>query len=191
VSCFTLYDEYAIYVRPQLVQIYRGDLSSQYRSMEIEDSRCIAICADKDRIFIMAESNKVYCYTWNFQRLKTFGQRANARLPFYFRFVEQMDIRTKKLYTRSSRSITIFNETTGIILKTIYIESYKFIIKDREKQLIAFTLHGIFRYELESGDFISQTNTNFIEDGYKILDYKDDKYLLLSKNKKELFYCNI
>jgi hypothetical protein len=73
-------------------------------------------------------------------------------------------------------------------LKIIEINSYKFVINDDDHQLIVFGKDFISRYQLESGDFISKIDTKgLIPDGYRFLNYKDNKYILLSKNKRDLY----
>jgi hypothetical protein len=140
----------------------------------------------------MNEENTVDCLNWKLDEVKTIGQDKDENKPFYFKDVEQMNIRNKKFYLRKEETIEIVDEKDGNVLKTIDIESYKFIIDDKKEHLVVFCYDSIERYQLENGDLISQTDIkSSIPNEFKFHDYKDEKYLLSSKNKEDLYSINI
>jgi hypothetical protein len=140
----------------------------------------------------MNAEGAVTCYNWSLEGIKGFGQVEDENEAFYFDDVIQMDVRNKKFYIRKLNKIEIVDEIEGNVLNTINISSYKFIIDDNKEHLVVFCDDIIKRYQLESGDFISQIDIKgSIPNEFKFHDYKDETYLLLSKNKKDLFTIKI
>jgi hypothetical protein len=191
-NCYVAFNGFIIYAFTKVINIYKTDSISNYNRFQlgkpVEYSRCLSISADTDYIYTLNSFYTVDVYNWSLMLVEKIGQNENESEPFYFDNVQQMDIRNKKFYLRRPDGINIVDEKDGKVLKTIEIDSYKFIIDDDDKQLVVFENDSICRYQLDSGDFISKIDTKgSIPNGFTFLNYKDNKYILLSKNKKELY----
>jgi hypothetical protein len=193
---YNLFCDFILLTNLSLLYIFKyNSVSNDYKvhlSESVLHSKFITVCADIDSIFLMDSDFEVNCYDWKLNKVQTIGQVQNGKQPFYFKDVIQMETRNKKFYLRRPNRIDIVDHKDGKELKRIKINSYKFIINDDEKQLIVFCDDSISRYDLESANFISKINTKpFFPSGFKLIDYKDDDYLLLSKNKKDLYSIKI
>jgi hypothetical protein len=213
IDCYNLFNDHIILTSSRTIVIYKYDsvLNKWYHHTErfLPDYiKCITVCADIDNIFTMNMNYEVDCFNWNLDKIKTYGQKTDENQPFFFKNVQQIEIRNKKFYIRKwsmsedtcisfSYLIDIIDAKNGTLIKKIDNSSircymYKFIIDDDKDHLIVFCDDSIKRYELESGVFISKIDIKgSIPKGYKFLDYKDEIFLLLSKNKKKLYSIKI
>jgi hypothetical protein len=195
IDCYYLFNDYMIFLILNVIFIHKYDLASNEFVCHLHKifqnfGRSIIICADNESIFIMNDDYEVCCFNWNSEKVKKIGQIEDVNQSFQKVF--QMDIRNKRFYLRKSNKIEILDEKDVTLLKTIEINSYKFTIDDNNKHLIVFCNDSINRYQLKSGEFISQIDTTgFIPNGFKFHDYDGEKYILLSKNKKELYSIKI
>jgi hypothetical protein len=197
VDLFYLFNDYVIIQSSNRVVIYKYHSDSNkfenHGGRFIRNCfRCKTMCADNDNIFIMNLQHEIVCLDWNLNEVKTIQQNNDKNLSIYFDYYEQIDIRNKKFYSRKYAEIDIVDENDGTLIKTIDVKCYKFIIDDNKGHLVAFCSDSINRYQLESGVLVSKIDLNgSIPNEYKFHDYKDDKYLLSSKNKKDLYSIKI
>jgi hypothetical protein len=190
IDSFYLFNEYIIETSNGTIYISKKDsLLKNIFSKYTARHKIISVCAINKFILALDFGYEVSYYSHELKYLKKIGQKEDETKPFYFNKVKQIDIRDDTLYLRRDDSIDIMNESTGIVTISIKIlKCYKFIIDDKMEQLIAFNGDGIFRFDLKSGKSISNINTsNSIPKDYKFLEYKDGRYLLKSRNNKELY----
>jgi hypothetical protein len=192
INSYVIFEEFIIYAYSRYIRIYKKDSNLNkyvaYLKKPATHFKCITMCADNDNIFLMNQNYEVDYYNWTLNKVKTVGQMKNVNEPFYFNDVQQFDIKNKKFYLRRSNKIDIINKKDGKLFKTIDINSYKFIING--KQLISFCDNDIHKYQIENCSLISKTSLHSIPDGYKLLDFKNNIYLLISKNKNNLYYLS-
>jgi hypothetical protein len=196
IQCFYLFNNYIIIVSSIQTCIYKYDsflntFLYHWTRFVPRYLKCITICADILYIFTMNEKFEVNYLNWRLNNVKTIGQTEHQDEPFYFKDVIQMDIRNHRFYLRKLNKIEILSEISGNVLKTIEISCHKFIIND--DHLVVFCDNFLIKwYQLGTGNLISEIDLKgSIPNGFKFHDYKDGKYLLSSKNKKDLYSIKI
>jgi hypothetical protein len=191
IDCYVVFNDSLVWVDAGYIEILeKVKYSNQYEEYKSirEGGKYLSVFADNENIYIMDTQFRIHIYDWHLQFIKIIGQNHNEKSPFYIRMAEQIEIRNKKFYTRMSNEIRIIDVNDGSILNTINIKSHKFTMNDDDNELIIFGNDSISRYQLDSGEFISKIDTTgSIPDDFRFLDYKDNKYILLSNNRKELY----
>jgi hypothetical protein len=194
IDCFYFIDKLFIRVSPFNIDVSeRSVLSVVNYSVKTKSFKYFSVCANKTTIYVLDYSFEVFCYSLTLKFLSSFGQTRHIKQPFYLKEVYQMDIRGNKFFLRRSDSIDIMDTRDGFITHSIEIQSYKFIINDKDKEIIAFCNDAILRYHLSDYIFISKIETvHRISNKLRFIDYNGytDEYILLSTDSKDLYGVN-